>query len=130
MGFIPQIKALFDNDLLPLKDKFNKPLLVGIDYPSASGAETGCISTGDSCAAFSQLDPPYTEDIAADVNLQEQVDIYHAFLTVVNESPWVDGFVSRRYYPPVPLQDKSSSVHGKPAANALWFWYSQLLPQN
>ncbi len=128
-GFIPQIKALFDGDILSLKNKFNKPLLIGIDYPSASGAETGCINAGDSCAPFSQLDPPYIEDIAAAVNLQEQVDIYHAFLTVVNDSPWVDGFVSRRYFPPVPLQDKSSSVHGKPAANALWFWYAKFLSQ-
>ncbi len=126
-GFIPQIKALLDGDVLSLNNKFNKPLIIGIDYPSASGAETGCISTGDSCAAFSLLDPPYTEDIAAAVNLQEQVDIYHAFLTVINDSPWVDGFISRRYYPPVPLQDKSSSIHDKPAANALWFWYSQFL---
>jgi hypothetical protein len=128
-SFIPQIKALFEGDMLSIKNKFNKQLLVGIDYPSASGAETGCINAGDSCAPFSQLDPPYTEDIAATVNLQEQVDIYHAFLSVVNESPWVDGFVSRRYYPPVPLQDKSSSVHGKPAASVLWFWYSKFQSQ-
>ncbi len=128
-SFVPQIKEIFDGPIQALKTKFNKPLLIGIDYPSASGAEAGCINTGDSCVAFSLLDPPYTEDIAATINLQEQVDIYHAFLTVVNDSPWVDGFISRRYFPPLPLQDKSSSVHGKPAANVLWFWFSQFFPQ-
>lgn len=128
-GFLPQIKDIFEKQVLPLITEFNKPLLIGIDYPSATGAEKGCINVGDGCAAFSLLDPPYTEDIAAPVNLQEQVDIYHAFFTVINDLSWVDGFISRRYFPPVPLQDKSSSVHGKPAANVLWFWFTQILTQ-
>jgi hypothetical protein len=127
-GFIPQIESLFDGDIHSLKVELNKPILIGIDYPSATGAEKGCITSNGGCMAFSQLDPPYTDDFPSEINLQEQVDIYHAFLTVINTRDWVDGFISRSYYPPVPLQDKSSSVHGKQAADVLWYWFSQMLP--
>jgi hypothetical protein len=127
-GYLPQIQSLLDDQIHPLKTKLNKPVLVGIDYPSVAGAEKGCVDTSDGCVAFSHLDPPYLEDVPGAVDLQVQVDIYHAFLTAINDRPWVDGFITRGYYPPVPLQDKSSSVHGKPAGDVLWFWFSQLLP--
>ena len=126
-GFLPQISKILDGDIQALKTSLNKPLWIGIDYPSISDAEKGCADTGDGCAAFSLLDPPYTEDVPAQINLQEQVDIYHAFLTAINDRSWIDGFITRRYFPPVSLQDKSSSVRGKPAANVLWFWFTQML---
>jgi hypothetical protein len=48
-------------------------------------------------------------------------------LTAVNARQWVGGIVSRGYYPPTILQDKSASIHGKPAADILWYWYPRLL---
>jgi hypothetical protein len=66
-------------------------------------------------------------NIQTPVNLQAQADIYQALLMAVNERDWVGGFVSRGYYPPVVLQDASASVHGKPAADILWYWYPRLL---
>jgi hypothetical protein len=35
--------------------------------------------------------------------------------------------VSRGYYPPAALRDKSASVHGKPAADILWYWFPRML---
>jgi hypothetical protein len=61
------------------------------------------------------------------LNLQLQADIYEAMLTAINDRQWVGGFVSRGYYPPTILQDKSASVHGKRAADILWYWYPRLL---
>ncbi|MFM8368960.1 MAG: hypothetical protein ACKOBD_09415, partial [Chloroflexota bacterium] len=61
------------------------------------------------------------------LNLQTQADIYEAMLSAVNARPWISGFVSRGYYMPVTLQDKSTSIHGKPAADVLWYWYPRLL---
>jgi hypothetical protein len=61
------------------------------------------------------------------VNLQLQSDIYEAMLTAVNQRQWVGGIVSRGYYPPTILQDKSASIHGKPAGDVVWYWYPRLL---
>jgi hypothetical protein len=52
--------------------------------------------------------------------------MYEAMLTAVNARQWVGGIVSRGYYPPTILQDKSASIHGKPAADLLWYWYPRL----
>jgi hypothetical protein len=59
--------------------------------------------------------------------LQAQADIYQALLMAVNERPWIGGFISRGYYPPVVVQDASASIHGKPAADVLWYWYPRFL---
>ena len=126
-GYLLQIQSLFDTSIKPLKTKLNKPLLIGINYASVAGAEKGCVDTGEGCVAFSQLSPPYLVDVPGAVDLQTQVAIYHAFLTAINDRPWVDGFITRGFYPAVPLQDKSSSVHGKPAGDVVWFWFSQML---
>jgi hypothetical protein len=47
-------------------------------------------------------------------------------LQAINQRDWVGGFVSRGFYPPVPLMDKSSSVRGKMAADLLWYWFPRL----
>jgi hypothetical protein len=60
------------------------------------------------------------------LSLQTQADIYEAMLTAVNSRTWISGFVSRGYYPPAALQDKSASVHSKPAADILWYWYPRM----
>jgi len=61
------------------------------------------------------------------VDMKAQADIYQALLSAVNSRAWVTGFVSRGYYPPTILQDKSASTHGKLAADILWYWYPRLL---
>jgi hypothetical protein len=55
------------------------------------------------------------------------VDIYDALFNAVNARAWVSGLVSRGYFQPVALQDKSASIHGKPAADLLWYWFPRLL---
>jgi len=35
--------------------------------------------------------------------------------------------VSRGYFAPVALQDKSASIHGKPTSDLLWYWFPRLL---
>jgi hypothetical protein len=61
------------------------------------------------------------------LDLQSQANAYQALLTAVNDRPWLSGFVSRGYYPPVALADKSASVNGKPAADIIAFWFAQML---
>ncbi len=119
---------LLDNEVAPLATLLNKPLILAVKYPSAVGAATGCVSDGSGkCLNWDTLNRPNADINAASLNLQNQADIYEAILSAVNARSWVSGFISRGYYMPVALQDKSSSIHSKPAADILWYWYPRLL---
>lgn len=131
----PDDQALFsgatkiiETDLKSLRDQFDKPLIVGVSYPSAKGAASGCVKSSDACLpkiVFAQggLDIP-----AVELDLRTQAQIYNAILQAVSNSQWVSGVVSTGFYPPVRIADQSISVHGKPAADVLWFWYSHFIP--
>jgi hypothetical protein len=109
---------LLDSDVQPFQGSLNKPLVLAVAYPSANGAAQANLPN-------SVLYQPGNNQ--ASVNLQVQVDIYQALLAAVNERSWIGGFVSRGYYPPIGLQDASASVHGKPAADVLWYWFPRFL---
>jgi hypothetical protein len=126
---VKQIGHDLDSNVKPFINTINKPVILAIKYPSVSRAANGCLSNTKSCSWFDELDQPNTDNPALQVNLQAQVDIYSAFLQAVNQRNWVNGIVSRGYYPPATLQDKSSSIHGKPAADLLRAWFSLLLVQ-
>lgn len=119
---------LLDNEVAPLASMLGKPVILAVSYPAAAGAPTGCISNGTGgCVDFTALSRPNADLPSVSLNLQTQADIYEAMLSAVNARPWVSGFVSRGYFLPVTLQDKSTSIHGKPAADVLWYWYPRLL---
>ncbi|MFN3307733.1 MAG: hypothetical protein ACK44E_00870 [Anaerolineales bacterium] len=48
-------------------------------------------------------------------------------LSAINTRGWISGFVSRGFYPPAALLDASPSIHGKPAAALLSYWYEKIL---
>jgi hypothetical protein len=109
---------LLDTDIQPFQFALQKPVILAVPYPSADNAASASLPV-------SALFQP--GGMQAPVNLQAQADIYQALLLAVNERAWVGGFVSRGFYPPVVLQDESASIHGKPAADALWYWYPRFL---
>jgi len=110
--------VLLDTEVLPLQQAFNKPIILAVAYPSADGAATAWMPLPLA------LQPGNGQGT---VDLQEQADLYQALLAAVNERPWIGGFVSRGYYPPVVVHDTSASVYGKPAADVLWYWYPRFL---
>lgn len=119
---------LLDTSLSPLASSLGKPVLLALAYPSVNGAARGCLADDQGgCLDWRQFSPPNPENASYYVDLQLQADIYESVLNAVNERPWVAGFVSRGYYPPTILQDKSASVRGKPAADLLWYWYPRML---
>ena len=119
---------LLDNEVSPLVSLLNKPLILAIAYPSAAGAAGDCIPDGKGgCIDWNALSRPNADFSSVSLSLQTQADIYEAILTAVNTRTWVTGFVSRGYYLPAALQDKSASVHSKPVADILWYWYPRLL---
>jgi len=39
---------------------------------------------------------------------------------------WVSGLISRGYYPPAVLADRSNSIHGKPVEDVISAWFAAL----
>lgn len=112
------VGQLLDTDIQPLQAELQKPVILAVAYPSTDNA------AGASLPASTLFQPGGG---GAPTNLQAQADVYQALLIAVNERAWVGGFVSRSYFPPVVLQDASASIHGKPAADILWYWYPRFL---
>ncbi|MCL4560277.1 MAG: hypothetical protein M1281_06660 [Chloroflexi bacterium] len=94
-----ELANFLDERVSPLQEQANLPLILGADFPSTNGAS---------------------------VDLQAQADLYNALLSAVNSRSNVAGVVSRGYYPPVALQDQTSSIHGKPAADVLGYWFLKM----
>ena len=69
----------------------------------------------------------YSNQAATPANLDRQVAVYNAMLTAVNSKDWVSGIVSRGFDPGLITKLDNASVYGKPAANALWYWFPRLL---
>jgi hypothetical protein len=121
-----QAGQLLDNEVSPLPSILNKPITLALAYPSAVGSATGCLNDGGGgCLDWKALNQPYSINSVA-LDLAGQENIYEAMLIAINTRPWVGGLVSRGYYLPAALQDKSASIHGKPAADLLWYWFPRL----
>ena len=119
---------LLDTNVSPLASLVGKPITIAIAYTSTNKSASGCLSDGrGGCMHWTELNPPNPDVTSLSLNLSRQSDIYEAMLMAVNERQWVGGIVSRGYYPPTILQDKSASIHGKPAADVVWYWYPRLL---
>lgn len=126
-AYVDEAGRLLDNQVSPLSAVIGKPVFVAISYPSAAGADAGCVADGaGGCLERGTLDQPNADEATVGLDLQGQADLYEAVLTALNARPWVAGVISRGYYLPAALQDKSTSVHGKPAADILWYWLPRL----
>jgi hypothetical protein len=118
-----QAAAILEQDLLPFQQQVAKPVILAIAYPSIERGATGCIAIeGGGCLDYALLAPPNTDIPTLNLSLQTQTDAYNAVLSAVNDQPWIAGVVSMGYYPPAILQDKSISIHGKPAGGVFWYW--------
>jgi hypothetical protein len=119
---------LLDQNVAPIQVQVNKPIIIGLSYPSSTYSATGCIPDGNGgCNDWTALNRPNPDLSTVNLDLQQQVDLYDAIFNAVNGRTWITGLISRGYFVPVALQDKSASIHGKPAADVLWYWFPRLL---
>lgn len=116
--------TILDTTIKPILEKYNKPIIIGITYPSAQGSLSGCVLTitGD-CIDNSKITTMNPEIFNLSLDLQEQIDAYSAILSQVQARDWIIGLVSRGYYPPAILVDPSQSVNGKPVENLFQLWF-------
>jgi hypothetical protein len=112
------IRQDLESNLYPKIQGFSKDIIIGLNYPSAANAFSGCTDALGSCVydwSSPQLD------------LVSQSQIYNAAIIAAAREPWIDGFVSRNYQGEIYVQDTSGSVYEKPAFYVLWFWYHYIL---
>lgn len=124
-----EVKPFYEDWLKPDQ----KPLILLISYPSVAGAPLPCLNDLEEadgeqsdCLKPGSLTSPAPNLPGYSVDFQAQTDAYSAVLTAINEQNWISGVVSRGYYAPVELHDKSISLHGKPAENLLQIWFGEL----
>ncbi len=104
-------------------------LILAVSFPSVDGGISGCPEDPVSqCFDIRNLEYPAPDYPSVKIDLKEQADAYQAVLSAANQYNWIGGFVSRGYYPPAVLLDKSTSVHGKPAESVLDFWFHHINP--
>ncbi len=126
-ALVNQFAAALDEDIFPLYQRSPKPVVIALNYPATQGALQGCIKVSDSCLDFEELAGSLQAIPAAREDLQTQAAIYQAALTAISERDWISGVVARGFYTPVAIQDRSTSVHGKPASSVIWGWYPKIL---
>ncbi len=125
---VAQAGALLDASVLPFQQQTLKPVVLALGYASANGSLTGCLPVQEGrCLDARLLDRPNADYPQIAQSLDQQTAAYNAMLLAINDRPWIGGIISQGFYPPAMLQDKSASVYGKPAAGALWFWFSRFL---
>ena len=108
--------------------KTGKPVVLAVYYPSAKGARGGCLPAEKGCVPDAALYPasPTAQDVAVDLATQQKA--YFVLLKAAAKAKYLGGVVSADFYPPIPLQDPSASVHGKPAQEMLARWFKAVLP--
>ena len=111
-----------DSLVQPLYVKYNKPVIIGINYPSMVSSTNGCTAVNDSCERFE-----LSEIANGTIDLDLQARIYNAAIVTSACRSWITGFISRGYDPTVVVKDQSSSVYGKTSADVIWFWYHFIL---
>jgi hypothetical protein len=124
---------ILDETVKPFQSKVGKPVILGISYPSAQGGLTGCLpkpkgqdSTGG-CLDLDDLSRPKPDIPSVTLDLDEQVRAYSAMFIALNDRDWIAGIISRGFYPPALLEDKSTSIHGKPVSGVIWYWFKGFL---
>lgn len=88
----------------------NQKLVVGLNAPSYQTT-----STGEFTINSQTISPTNSTYGAYNVDLNAQTNFYSAYIESLAARNWVNGIVSRGFFPGVQLTDFSSSIYGKPA---------------
>ena len=125
------ISEFLDLYVKSIKFMYNKPITLSIEYPSIIDAK--CITYDKNDSLWKINSDNYlisnVDNKNYQLNLKEQADFYNEVFLAVNTRRWVSGIVSDSFYPPTSLMDMTASVHGKPAADVIWFWYTNMLTE-
>lgn len=117
------IPYLLDGKTRKMAGEKGMPVIVGILFPATENPVQTCFRTSSEWTEIMQEFPLLGD---TDVNLLAQNDLYNDIFSAVATREWITGVISRGYALESARTDSSPSVHGKPAADILWYWFSKL----
>ena len=127
----PNVEAIADTfrnvieeQIYPLYEQTNLPIILALAYPSTTDALQGCLLVDDICSNDGLFLP--SEVTQSTVDLDLQVQIYNKLLPIAASLDWVSGISIRGYNPVVSVMDGASSIAGKPARDVIWYWFAGL----
>ncbi|MCJ7647171.1 MAG: hypothetical protein MUP85_01025, partial [Candidatus Lokiarchaeota archaeon] len=112
-----------DSSIYQIVEKYQKPVIVGINYASIDGSASNCINLGAPC---SELYADYFTQ-GTSIDLAEQADVYKAIIDAIIDRDWITGVVSQGYFPAAVVRDFSSSIRGKPAMDVLSYYFNEVI---
>jgi len=118
-----QFTQILDQSIYKIYSRFQKPIIIGIKYPSIDGSASDCTNYDNPCLDL--VESRSFDNLLIDI--YEQADIYTAILDTIIDRDWIIGVVSQGYYPAVMVKDASISVRGKPAIDVLSYYYNKVI---
>ena len=120
-------QVIVNSQVYDVYESTQKPIIIGLAYPSVTGAFSGCSLLDYDCSNDGIF---ITEEIAEfSLNLDEQVSIYNVTLPILANQEWINGIAIRGYDPTIIKLDGTSSITGKPAFDLVWYWFSGLMSE-
>ena len=126
-GITSAFDRILNDQVKPLRDGYNQPIMIGLNYPSTTEAFQGCAPLPEACPGFQPALSPEAIVQSSEVthaDLDAQRILINAAALAVNDQPWVSGLIAYNNLLPSRLEDPSPSLRGKPAADVLAFWFS------
>ncbi len=114
---------VLDQSIHKIYARFQKPIIIGIKYPSMDGSASDCINYGNTCLDLAES----MSTGSIPIDLEEQADIYTAILGTIIDRNWITGVISQGYYPAVTVMDASNSTRGKPAMDVLSYYFNEVI---
>ena len=114
---------ILDQSIYKIYDHFQRPIIIGIKYPSIDGSASDCINLEYPCLEL--VESRSSDSLSIDLN--EQADIYTAILDTIIDREWITGVVSQGYYPAVIVKDTSISARGKSSMDVLSYYYNEVI---
>ena len=102
------------------------PITISAEYLSIENSAAACPpQTSGGCRSSAEFDAGAVVDSEISLDLLAQSEALNALLLEIDQREQIEGVYLRRYYPLAAMQDKSASVHGKPAADLVSYWFQR-----
>ena len=117
------VSGILDSQVYKLYAKYQKPVILGINYAAIDGSAANCSNYSYSCLYYIDVQGAVFDY----VDLEEQARIYQAIIEEAIQRNWIYGVISQGYDPSVSIQDNSSSIYGKPAATVVAHYFNSIV---